>query len=207
MVATVNRLFKYLKMLTIMFIYIEAGVEFIDLGCGTGSFCLLLAKMFPKTRLTGVDYSRTALEHATRQRQNKGLTNISFEFGDAHKLPESWTSKFDIVFVFYVLHDLPDPHKAISEIHRILKPDGFLVVADIGVHSNPIDNIGDANAAMCYSLSSFSCLPNSLSGESTVGYGTCWGMEKLEEALTEGKFSILGRSKVDIEIVYICKKV
>ena len=110
--------------------------------------------------------------------------------GDAENLQASCDRQFDLVFMHDVLHDLPRPHKAIEEIYKVLKDDGSFTLIDGSFHSNPLDNVGDKEAAMYYSAGMFVCLPASMESEPHIGYGACWGMEEMEKALKEAKFDI-----------------
>ena len=135
--------------------------------------------------------------------------NVSFVSGDAHNMPQAWKGQFDLVFVYDVLHDLPNPHKALEEIYKVLKDDGGLSLVEIGVHSNPVDNVGDMSAAMYYSLGMMVCLPSSLSQESREGYGACWGKEEIEKAIGEANFKLQGKSSLVVvgsKVFYYCTK-
>ncbi|XP_052796661.1 S-adenosylmethionine-dependent methyltransferase Rv2258c-like isoform X2 [Mya arenaria] len=148
---TVNSIVHMWKKQSDIIPRLESGINVLDLGCGPGIFTNVLAQRFPNSTFVGLDYSDAAIEMSNRELADRGLSNVTFVKGDAHKLPEDWTADFDMVFVYDVLHDLPDPHKTLKQIHRILKPDGFLSLIDFGFHSDPVDNAGDKTAAMFYS--------------------------------------------------------
>ena len=124
-------------------------------------------------------------------------------------MPQAWKGQFDLVFVYDVLHDLPNPHRALEEIYKVLKDDGGLSLVETGFHSNPVDNVGDMSAAMYYSLSMMVCLPSSLSEESREGYGACWGKEEIEKAIGEANFKLQGKSSLVVvgsKVFYYCTK-
>jgi ubiquinone/menaquinone biosynthesis C-methylase UbiE len=187
----------------------ESGIKVLDVGCGSGNFINLLAERFPKSSFTGLDYSEFGIEKANKVRVEKELSNISFTTGDAHNLPDEWTESFDFVFVYDVLHDLSDPHKALDQIYKVLKKDGCLSLKDFGFHSNPVDNAGNKCAAMHYTVSCFICLQSSMSAPPHIGYGTCWGRENLEKALIDAQFNIKEKSSTTIsgsKACYLCTK-
>ena len=174
-----------------MFVFFpESGVKMLDLGCGVGSFTIGLAKRYPNSHITGLEYSDKILKVAEEVTQKENVENIAYIKGDAHNLPQKWTEKFDFVLVHDLLHDLPNPHRALSEIYRILNKDGTFALVEIGCHSDPIDNAANMTAAMFYSFSMFACLPCSLAEEPRLGYGTCWGVEEIEKSLVEARFDI-----------------
>ena len=122
------------------------------------------------------------------------LDNITYVKGDAHNLPQEWTEKFDFVLVHDLLHDLPNPQKALTELYRVIKDDGAFALVEKGCHSNPVDNAGNMTAARYYTMSIFACLPCSLSEEPRIGYGTCWGVEEIEKAVLDAGFNIQYKS-------------
>lgn len=60
------------------------------------------------------------------------------------------TNSFDWVFVYDMLHDLPDPSKALAQIHKVMKSDAKFSLFEFGVHSDPLDNVGNSTAAQLY---------------------------------------------------------
>ncbi|XP_052792883.1 S-adenosylmethionine-dependent methyltransferase Rv2258c-like [Mya arenaria] len=177
---------------------LEKGIKVLDLGCGPGNLTNILAQRFPKSTFFGLDPSDDALEIAKRDTADRSLSNVTYEKGDAHKLPEHWTANFDMVLVFDVLHDLPNPKKALEQIRRALKPDGFLSLVDFGFHSDPVDNAGDMMAAFSYSVSNFMCLANSMLEEPHTGYGACWGREEIQKTVLEAGFKMNSESSLVI---------
>lgn len=79
-------------------------------------------------RLTGIDLSPAMLEIAARQANELGRTAQLHE-GDAHKLPYDDES-FDTVVCTFSLCNIPDHQLAITEMHRVLRPGGVLLLAD-----------------------------------------------------------------------------
>ncbi|KAL4229710.1 hypothetical protein ACF0H5_010098 [Mactra antiquata] len=177
---------------------LEKGIRVIDVGCGSGRFTNTLAKRFPNSTFLGLDYSDKGIELSNQMKDSLGLKNVDFVQGDAHNLPDEYNESFDMVFVYDVLHDLPNPFKALEQIYKVLKPDGFFSLIEIGFHSNPIDNAGDKAAAMYYTCSMFICLASSMTEPPHVGYGACWGVEEIEKALKGANFKLEGKSSLVI---------
>lgn len=101
-----------------MLSYIQPAGRVLDDGCGVG----LLAKKLANDRVVGIDISSEMLRHASANSNRLIL-------GNSQELPLRDKS-FDIVFCRSLLHHLPVPELAISEIHRILRPGGEAVFAD-----------------------------------------------------------------------------
>jgi SAM-dependent methyltransferase len=104
----------------------------LDVGCGEGRFCRMLARHGVKT--TGIDPTRALIEHA-RGRDSEG----SYLEGDAAKLPFD-DGTFDLVVSCLSLVDIPDAPSAIAEMARVLKPSGRLLIAN----SNGFNTAGDS---------------------------------------------------------------
>lgn len=115
-----------------------AGEAVLEFGCGTASNLALLARRFPAARLTGVDIDPTALAIAGRKLERQGLAATLDGYGGG-QLPYD-DGAFDAVFSFLVFHHLTADQKreALSELSRVLKPGGRLVLADWGAQHNPL---------------------------------------------------------------------
>ena len=94
----------------------------------------------------------------------------------------------------------------IPKVGRVLKPDGKVMIMDKRPHSKQADNAGNILAAMFYSCSMFSCLQSSLLTEPRIGYGACWGEERMTKTIEE--YLILEK-RVELPLLhalYFCSK-
>jgi SAM-dependent methyltransferase len=98
----------------------------LDVGCGTGEASRRLLDAFPGTRLTGVDLEEPHLRSARDACARFG-ERARFEKGDALALTFA-SASFDLVVSRHVVQALPDAHRALSEMVRVLKPGGRLHV-------------------------------------------------------------------------------
>lgn len=101
--------------------YIDANDqdEILEVGCGAGN----VLEKIPKGKLYGVDLSGFLVEKARKKLKDRA----KIEVGDAENLPFQ-DENFDKVYCTEVLEHVLHPEKVISEIHRVLKSDGVLVV-------------------------------------------------------------------------------
>jgi ubiquinone/menaquinone biosynthesis C-methylase UbiE len=105
----------------------------LDLGCGTG---LLSNAIRNKTNfVVGIDLTEKMLEQAAEKNRNIS-PSILYVCGDGHRLP-FFDQQFDIVMTRLTIHHFHDPSKILSEIHRVLKKGGKLIVADIVGSDDP----------------------------------------------------------------------
>jgi len=91
----------------------------LDLGCGPGN---LLDFLVPHGDTYGSDFSADALRFCTARGYRRLFR------ADFHQLP-LMSDSFDLVTSIDVLEHLQDDRRAVSELHRILRPAGLLVVS------------------------------------------------------------------------------
>jgi SAM-dependent methyltransferase len=94
--------------------------RWLDVGCGSGALTqTILATATPRDVL-GVDPSEGFIAHARRYTQD---SRAKFEVGDAQALPVA-NSSFDVAVAGLVLNFLPDPARAVAEMHRAVRVGG-----------------------------------------------------------------------------------
>lgn len=116
---------------------VTPGVAALDVCCGTGDIAERLAKAGAK--VTGLDFSAPMLDVArerTSRRSSSG-SNPDFIQGDAMQLPFQ-DNTFDVVSVGYGLRNLSSWEDGLTEMHRVTRPSGRLLVLDFGKPDNPI---------------------------------------------------------------------
>ena len=101
----------------------------LDAGCGTGDLLRLLADLVPDGSAVGIDLSETMVTEA-RRRTHDGSPNLSFQMGDVQALSFD-DGTFDRVMATQLLLHVPDPQRALAEMHRVLVPGGLISVREI----------------------------------------------------------------------------
>ena len=114
----------------------EGGVG-LDVGCGSGALTIACAKQNPHARMVGIDrwgaeYAAFCKELCEQNSEAEGISNVSFEKGDAIKLnfPDE---TFDAVTSNYVYHNISGKNKQmlLRETLRVLKKGGTFAIHDI----------------------------------------------------------------------------
>src|SRR5215470_894273 len=116
---------------------LRSGSNVLEVAPGPGFFAIELLKL-GDFRVTGLDISRTLVEIATENARNAGI-NIDFRLGNASAMPFADES-FDFVYCSAAFKNFSEPVKALDEMHRVLKPGGEAVIADLR-KDTPIEEI------------------------------------------------------------------
>ena len=103
------------------------GACVLEIGCGTGPVCRVLAEFENVSKIVGVDPSPALLAKA--RTISKAISKIEFEEGDGKSLRFE-TSSFDAVILHTVLTHVPKPEEILAEAFRVMKPGGNLGVCD-----------------------------------------------------------------------------
>ena len=101
-----------------------AGRETIDVACGEGYGTALLARA--AARVTGVDVSKQAIEHATKA--YAALANARFVEASCTQLPFADAS-IDLAVSFETIEHIDGQERFLDELARVLRPDGILLLS------------------------------------------------------------------------------
>lgn len=103
----------------------------LEIGCGNGNGTKLIKKYFSPEKITGIDLDERMIKKAVNRNRDASIT---FKIMDASRLdfPER---AFDAVFDFGIIHHIPVWKDCIKEIHRVLKPEGELILEELSINS------------------------------------------------------------------------
>jgi len=139
----------------------------LDVGCGGGRNARELAKKYPFSKVTAIDYSEVSVAKATEY--NKDLIEfgrIIVKRGDVSelRLPEA---SYDLATAFETIYFWPGLEKCFSEVAKVLKPGGVFMIV------NESDGTDET----------------SLKYEKIIDGMKCYTIEQIESALKVAGFS------------------
>jgi ubiquinone/menaquinone biosynthesis C-methylase UbiE len=100
----------------------------LDVGCGTGVFASRIRAAVPQSRVWGVDLVSAMLVQG-QARWRADSEHVAAVQGDSERLPFP-SGAFDVVTCANSFHHYPHQDRAVAEMHRVLKPGGWLFLVD-----------------------------------------------------------------------------
>lgn len=115
---------------------LEPGLTVLDVGCGTGTFAVEMARQVGGAgRVHAVDIQAAMLETARARVDEAGLSQrVQFHHCGAYRMPLEGDS-VDVAVLIAALSEMPQPLFALEELRRVLKPGARLAVSEEMLHS------------------------------------------------------------------------
>lgn len=112
---------------------LQPGQVVLDLGSGGGIDCFLAAReVGPEGRVIGLDMTPEMVKLGRRNAKQVGATNVEFRYGEMEDIPLPDQS-VDVIISNCVINLSPDKDAVFGEAYRVLRPGGWMSVADIVV--------------------------------------------------------------------------
>ena len=146
------------------FAQIRPGDTVIDLGSGAGNDCFVARHETGESgKVIGIDFTEAMIKKARANAEKLGYNNVEFRQGDIDDMPVS-DDVADVVVSNCVLNLVPDKHKVIREIFRVLKPGGHFSISDIVL-------VGDLPEALREDAEMYAgCVAGAIQKEEYLGY-------------------------------------
>ncbi len=130
----------------------------LDIACGSGIVSCEFAKY--TNHVTGIDMTQGMLDEARTLQAKHNLTNVTWQIGDVESLPYEDNS-FSIVISRFGFHHFLNPLKILSEMKRVCKSGGVVMVVDVSlpdskiVKYNEMEKNRDSSHVAALSLTEF----------------------------------------------------
>ncbi len=116
---------------------VKSGDQILDCATGTGDLAIEFAQVVgPSGSVTGIDFCEGMLKKAPDKVKGLNLS-IHFEIADVTSLPYK-DNQFDVVSIAYGIRNVSDPLKALSEMARVTRPGGRVMILETGDQQNPL---------------------------------------------------------------------
>ncbi|MFI5485965.1 class I SAM-dependent methyltransferase [Micromonospora echinaurantiaca] len=186
------------------------GAAIADVGCGTGTSSLVLARTYPLARVHGFDRDADALATARAAVPAAAAERVRFsavdlanpadhaDAADAVDLAgpadavdlagPAGAAGFDLVCVLDALHDMARPVEVLAACRAMLKPTGAVLLMEPRA-AERFTAPADETERFIYTVSLLHCLPQSLVDEGSVGTGAVLRPETVRRHATAAGFA------------------
>lgn len=151
---------------------VEARV--LEIGCGRGGLSVRLAG-HGAAHVIAADFSPTAVDMASRLFEEEGLANVTARVDDIMGIG-SPDDAFDLVVSSETIEHVPDPARAVAELHRVLRPGGHLFLTTpnymsiAGLHRAWLRSTGRTYTEVGQPLNNLTLLPLTLRWVREAGF-------------------------------------
>lgn len=115
----------------------DKAMNILDVACGTGDFTIAIAAKAPQgSMVTGLDLSEGMMKVGREKIRAAGV-NARMVQGDCENLPYE-ENEFDRISVGFGVRNFEHLAIGLKEMHRVLKPNGKLVILELSIPSNPV---------------------------------------------------------------------
>jgi ubiquinone/menaquinone biosynthesis C-methylase UbiE len=108
---------------------LQPNQKILEIGCGNGIGTRLIQEYFKPSELIATEYDERLVE-ITKEKVRD--LNILVEQADATKFRFA-NNEFDAVVGLSVIHHIPNWEEALDELHRIIKPNGLIIIKELSI--------------------------------------------------------------------------
>jgi len=109
-------------------LWVTTPLRVLDLGCGDGTTAVPLARL--GAAVTGIDIARNLVDAGNKRAAEAGLTNLTFQEGDACNLQGVGDHSFDLTLSLFGAMFAPKPFDVAREMVRVTRPGGCIVMGN-----------------------------------------------------------------------------
>ena len=105
--------------------------RFLDVATGTGDLALDCANTYQDVQVTGVDFVEEMVNNGLKKVDKQNLEHrVELKWGDATNI-DYIDDTFDVTAIAFGIRNIPNKEKALSEMKRIIVPDGQIMVLEL----------------------------------------------------------------------------
>ena len=130
---------RALREMTVSLAQVKPGDCVLEVGCGTGTLTLAAKRQAgPSGKVVGIDVIPGMIE-LSQQKAAQANVDVAFQLGSMDDIPFP-ASQFDAVLCSFMIFHMSEMvrRKGITEIYRVLKPQGRLLVLDLALPPQPL---------------------------------------------------------------------
>jgi len=101
---------------------VPSGLEWLDVGCGTGAFTELILDRIAPAAVRAIDPSEDQIAYA---KSKPSAARVDYRAGDAMALPFG-RDEFDVAAMALVIQYIAEPRRAVAELARVVRPGGTI---------------------------------------------------------------------------------
>jgi SAM-dependent methyltransferase len=130
---------------------VRKGQAVLDYGCGSGTFAIPSAKIVGEEgKVYALEVHPQDLECVSEKAKDEGLGNIETVLSDSPRLTTGLPDgSVDAVLVYDVMHVIDDRQGLLKELHRVLRPDGFLSIFPMHIGTDKMLEIVNECGLFC----------------------------------------------------------
>ena len=188
---------------------LRAGIDVLDISCGTGINLITLAKEFPRSWFTGYDSNAAHIAVARDAIEKENLQNVRFKCVQITDSME--TAAYDLITCFGGLVETGDVRNVISRVYQALRRSGTFLLQDIAANSDPRKNRSHPAGPLLYTISTMYSVPSTLykTGNDQDAVGLMWGNDRALELIKQTGFKCHGARKLPADncnVFFFCIK-
>jgi len=133
---------RILREETVRLAQVKPGDSVLEVGCGTGTLTLAAKRQAgPSGKVFGIDVIPGMIE-VSQRKAAQAKEDITFQLGSIDDIPFP-ANQFDVVMCSFMIFHMSETtlRKGITEVYRVLKPQGRLLVLDMALPTQPLQRL------------------------------------------------------------------
>jgi len=126
------------------------GKRLLDIGCGNGVQALYIHDAYKPQYVCGIDINEMHVRQASAEKAARDLHDLDFAVDNAQHLISVEDDSFDVAICIESAHHYADKRAFLRQVHRVLRPGGYVLVADLVRRDGALPNALERKLSLCY---------------------------------------------------------